>query len=415
MKERLLILGNSLGTREAVLYAKSRGVFTIVTDFFPVEVNREKQLADAYWMIDVKDIDRLEKWCRKEGITGIFAASSEFCLDAERKLCARLDLPFYASEKGWEASRNKGLFKAYCNECGLETPVQYQITLPLTKEQAQEISYPVIVKPADNCAQRGLSLCRDQEELTEGYQKALRASPGGNVVVEEYVEGEEFAAFYFLRNGKAHLVMFGEAVKPVINERENLGILFYRSRYHEDFCKTEDLKIQRLFQLLDCKEGNCYLQLIRREGRYYYLELGYRLDAVGSWTVLSQLNGFHSVKEMVDLALRIAPERELPEALSWDPEAKTGCSCIIWSRPGKIAKISGVEEARAMEGVVMLIQHFSEGEEVLKTDSLLQTAFFVNIIAGSSEDLKEKIRKVCETLSMRDGKGTEMLISYELT
>ena len=78
-----------------------------MTDYNPPEISTLKKVADEYWMTDVADVDELEEKCRQENVTGIFAATSEFCLDMAKELCSRMNLPFYASEEAWACARDK--------------------------------------------------------------------------------------------------------------------------------------------------------------------------------------------------------------------------------------------------------------------------------------------------------------------
>ena len=71
--QKLLLLGTSTDTRYALAYAGELGVRTIVTDYRPAEQCEEKRAADEYWMIDVKDMDALERKCRDEKVTGVYA------------------------------------------------------------------------------------------------------------------------------------------------------------------------------------------------------------------------------------------------------------------------------------------------------------------------------------------------------
>lgn len=69
---KLLMLGTTgRGTKELLLEAKRRGIYTIVTDNLSVEKAPLKLLADEYWMISTADIDVLEEKCREEGVTAI--------------------------------------------------------------------------------------------------------------------------------------------------------------------------------------------------------------------------------------------------------------------------------------------------------------------------------------------------------
>lgn len=59
--KKLLMLGTSKGSCEMIEYAKSQGIYTIVTDPRSPEESCAKLISDEYWMIDTSHIDELEK------------------------------------------------------------------------------------------------------------------------------------------------------------------------------------------------------------------------------------------------------------------------------------------------------------------------------------------------------------------
>ena len=64
--EKLLMLGTSLGSEDIIEYAKSQGIYTIVTDYLPPEKSTAKLISDEYWMINTGELDVLEAKCREE-------------------------------------------------------------------------------------------------------------------------------------------------------------------------------------------------------------------------------------------------------------------------------------------------------------------------------------------------------------
>ena len=81
-QQKLLMLGTSKASCEMIEYAKSQGIFTIVTDYLQPEDSPAKLIADEYWMISCGDFDALEAKCRAEGVNGIVSGISTFCIPA---------------------------------------------------------------------------------------------------------------------------------------------------------------------------------------------------------------------------------------------------------------------------------------------------------------------------------------------
>ena len=126
--KKLLMLGTSLISKEMVEYAKSIGVYTIVTDYQEPEKSRAKLVADEYWMINVAEVDLLERKCREEGITAVICGISEFCLEVCMELCKRLGFPCYCTPEAWHFSRDKDDFKKLCKSIGAPVATDYHLS-----------------------------------------------------------------------------------------------------------------------------------------------------------------------------------------------------------------------------------------------------------------------------------------------
>ena len=410
--EKLLFMGCSFGTEEALRYARSIGIHTIVTDYFSPEISRPKMMADEYWMIDLADLDYLEQKCRLENITSIFAATSEFCLDQARELCRRLDLPFYASDEGWLCSRDKKKFKQYCTECGLDTPHTWLTGGQLTRNILEHIEYPVIVKPTDSCAQQGISVCKNEQELLRGFEAAQRCSSSGQVLVEEYIVGEEVAHFYFFLDGEAVLSELDDLVYLPIHGRSNFVFVKNYSRFSDTYLREIHPRVKRLFERMKCRHGTAFLQGIWRGEKLYFLEMGYRLDGIGVWKRTKKAYGYSSLEFMVDCALR-EPQKELPSAFTFSegfhPDSKITGTYLMWARPGKVAQIDGLDAVSEVEGAEVILQHFQAGDTIPDQVSLRQIAFYIAIVAESTADMKKKVKIINEVLHMYNEEGCEML------
>lgn len=413
-KEKLLLMGVSSDSRYVLEYAKKLGVTTVVTDNRPLEISVEKRIADEYWMIDLKDLDALEKKCQEEKITGIYAGNNEFCLDQTKELCQRLGLFFYASQEGWLCARDKKVFKQRCMECGISVPREYAMSDFEMPGKLYDINYPLVVKPVDSCAQQGFSLCWNEKELMQGLKKAKDFSKKGQVLTEEYIEGDEIAAHYFLVDGKAFLIDVEDIHMMKMNGVQKGIYVENRSCFYKEFVEKESEKIQKFFEKSQCRWGNIFLQIIRRAGTYYFLEMGYRIDGVGLWNLYKELYGFSSVELMVDLALGrdINNSAEKIKGIDFMP-SKVGGIYLPWARQGRIMKIEGRESVECTSGMRILWERFKEGDYIYETGNMYQMAFGISVIARDQEEMKERIDFINKTLHIFDDKEQELLIYYQ--
>ena len=408
-KEKLLILGCSIGTEDALRYAKQEGIYTILTDYLPIGISTLKEEADEYWMIDVADLDTLEVRCRENAVKGIFAASSEFCLDKARELCKRLDLPFYASDEGWMSSRDKERFKQHCIDCDLDVPKRYDIQTLFTESFHEDICWPVVVKPVDACAKKGFSICHNEDELKRGIEYAGHQSETDRVMVEEYIEGEEMGAVYLLNNGDVVNVSTADFVHMPVNGSSSFTYIRHNSIYEGEYTSNLSKKVERLFKSMGCRNGVASFQLVRKNGRYYFLEMGYRLNGGGTWIIDEKLCGINIVKYLVDFALRHKTDLYVKKRKAVF-EYQAGGTYLIWARPGRIARIEGVEEIE--RDIRIINQNFKEGDCVPEIVSLKQVAFYICLVDKSEEGIGKKLERINKTLHMKDTDGKEMLLYF---
>ena len=100
----------------------------------------------------------------------------------------------------------------------------------------------------------------------------------------------------------------------------------------------------------------------------------------------------------------------MPRDAVW-MQGKLAAQLLPALRPGIIASITGLEEIRAMAGVVSAFPRFSVGEEVKAAGNVNQRFCEIDLVCGSPEELKALADRVFATLSVRDEAGQEMLIS----
>jgi len=60
---------------------------------------------------------------------------------------------------------------------------------------------PCVVKPADNCASRGLTIVRKYSDITKAFNLALAYSIDQQVLIEEFLEGKEYSVDTIIYNG----------------------------------------------------------------------------------------------------------------------------------------------------------------------------------------------------------------------
>lgn len=414
--EKLLILGIDTSTKHILQYARSIGVYTIISDRYPADSSPVKKLADENWQIDVKELDTLEDACRKQGVTGVYNGNHDICLDSVRELSLRLFGEFYASDCAWQCSRDKLVFKEECIRTGLNAPKCYTLSGSPMEIGQEGLRFPLVVKPADSFASQGLSICHDPEELKQGIDLACEVSSKKKVVVEEYIEGDEYGFGFIFHQGNVSLIECTRLYK--YGRDNNGGFVFARhsgnAEIRKEYLSAVHDKVRNLFRNIRAEHGGGFIQMVYRDHTFYPLEFGYRLDGVGSWMTRKLTIGFSSAEYMVHVALR----RDLPGLEEKVRELSAninyyGGEYFPLVRPGRIARIEGLETVKAMDRVEVILERFREGDRVGNTNSMYRIAYYISIGASSDEEAAGTLKKINDTLHIYDEDGSEMLVPFD--
>ena len=403
------MLGTSLISKEMVKYARSIGVYTIVTDYLEPEKSKAKLVADEYWMINVAEVDLLEQKCREEHVTAVICGISEFCLEVCMELCKRLDFPCYCTPEAWHYSRDKEDFKSLCKSIGAPVAADYHITDALTDVELDSVIFPVVVKPVDMSGNRGISYCYNKVELVEAYKYARSVSKSDKIIVEKMLKGKEWYSSYAIVDGEIRLLTLnGMYAEP--GYLKNLYSL--TSTVSDDvvrFCKEINPKIEEVLKKVGCKQGFAWVQvMLDEDDKFYIIEMGYRLPGDMTFIPYKALFGLDVTKWLVDYALGIKKSiAEMPQNQTSEYR-QCGCSYSLWThKDGTIAEISGIEKILKDP----LVGYYSLNQ-VGSHMAVHRPVGVFTFTAGDIEGMLDKIDTINRTISVYDDYGDDMIIRY---
>jgi len=176
-------------------------------------------------------------------------------------------------------SANKFLFNKFVDSLGYKTPKQV-VSSNITELSAVTGRYPKVVKPIAQGCSYGVFLVRNLKELKERADFSLKF--GGQIVVEDYIPGREFAVGIF-KNPKTGLPV----VLPIAEVKLKREIYDYETKYPggESLSQTvipanlsphkkkelEEMS-KKIFSSLDCKGYVRADVRMNRLGDFYFLE-----------------------------------------------------------------------------------------------------------------------------------------------
>lgn len=407
MKQKLLILGSDNGTLDLAREAHRMGLYVIVADNLTTSPTKEE--ADEKWMISTTELDLLEQKCRETQIDGI-VYRCDFNASLGRKLCKRLGLSYYnVSDMAWEAANNKNEFKKHCIDIGAPVAKGYQLTDALLAEDLAKIEYPVVCKPVDKSGNRGMSYCRNEQELICAYKYARSVSDNSTIIVERQLSGPEFAVNYILADGHIQLFFFSsEHSEP--GELENLYSMIVTTSHHlKQYQDEVNSKVIEVFKKIGCRDGVAWVEtILDKDGHFYLLEMGYRFGGEMVNVPYEHVSGFNSVRWMIEIALGIKhTKKDLPKPLIGNERGVAATYLMFSTMDGIVGRVLGLDEIEKLPNVIIDIQK-REGNTVYY-HAIMGT---IRIYGENIEDIIDTIAVINQHLKVVDTEGRNMFIYY---
>ncbi len=407
--KKLLVLGTSVGSVEIVKFARSQGAYVIVTDYLPPEKSEAKRYANESVMISTLDVKALCDFGREQKIDGIFSGVSEDNLCSMRAVAEELNLPCYFTRKQWDVFQNKDAFKKLCREYGVPTPEDYSEEIREKGIDGAEITFPVIVKPVDSSAGRGIRTVHTKEELKEAYEFALSYSPGKTVLVEEHMSGVEVTATYTFKDGEVSL----SCLKDKFLSEDHPGItsqvdvLLAPSRDLPSYMKEINEKVIAMLKGAGATNGVAFFQGISTPNGIKFFESGYRINGGSDYRLIAAENGINYLEMMTAHALTGKMEgHDLSED---NPFFRNiALTFNLYVHGGTIGTLSGCEKIRELPNVRVAEYLHREGDEIVENHTLNQRAFRAVIRDDSVERIKETIKTIYKEVQVLDENGRDM-------
>lgn len=204
-----------------------------------------------------------------------------------------------------EKAEDRDLFRELMRE--LEQPVP-ESTIVTTLEEAldfaNEIGYPLIVRPAYTLGGTGGGICADEEELRETVSSGIRYSPINQCLVEKSIAGMKEVEYEVMRdaNDNCIVVCNMENFDPVgVHTGDSIVVAPSQTLSDREYqmLRSASLKIIRALNI----EGGCNVQfaLDPNSYQYYVIEVNPRVSR--SSALASKATGYPIAKMAAKIAM----------------------------------------------------------------------------------------------------------------
>lgn len=397
-KRSVLIFGVGELQRSIIQRAKLKGLFTIGIDPCTDAVCKDE--VDAFEIVGGQDFEGTCAVVEKYGVDAIVTAATDKPLVMMARIAEKYGFPFFSVETAqWSTD------KFQMKQRFMEGDVPCARGRLISKfEDADDLYYPLIVKPRDNSGSRGVKLCRTKGELTASMTEALEYSKLDSVLVEEFIEGPEYSIEGLHYDGKSEVIQFTEKKTTEFPYNVELG---HKQPANLSGAQKDTIRdlISKIAQSMHFENCPSHTELKINERGIFIIETSPRL---GGDYITSTLVPLSTGINMEDQLLNIALGEEV------DTESgrfeKASCVCFFCLPEGVVKHIDPtIDEVSSWPGVHSFELKLHEGDKVNQITSSLNRYGDIIVKSNTCDEINNrvdtyssKINELIEIQSLRN-------------
>ena len=384
--KKIMFLGGATQQITAIKYAKEQGYYTILCDY--LVDNPGQFYADEFHCVSTTDKNAVLEVAKKTNIDGIVAYATEAAAATAAYVGNALKLPSNSYESVLLLSK-KNLFREFLKNNGFNYPKAKSFsTMAEAKDGLNGLQFPLMIKPVDSSASRGVSRIDSKEGLDYAFNNALSRSVEKLVIIEEYIE-------------MAHECMIGGDIIVIDRNIEFLGLLNgYRDIKNNSFVpygnsypifiEAEKLEIvrkelQKLMGILKIEMGVFNIEIMfDKNEKPYIIEIGPR----NGGNLIAELLEVATGVDLVGVTVEAAINNNLD--IEYTPADVYYSTYYLHSvEKGKINNIIFDDEIK--NNVIDKVIYKEYGDEIEVFDGLDKVIGIVFLKYYSLEELKYKM------------------------
>lgn len=305
MKKHLAIIGASYLQLPLIEKAKEMGYTTHVFAWAANDVG--EKAADYFYPISIIEKEQILEVCEKIGICGICSIASDVAVITVNYVAEKMNLPGNTIASTGKCT-NKHLMRMAFELNGDPSPKSFLVEEE-TNIKLLDLTYPAIVKPTDRSGSRGIYKVTSEKEILKALIVSKKESFEKKVLVEEYVEGQEYSVEHISYKGKHYFL--------ALTKKYTTGAPHFIETGHMEPAPINDEILEKIKNIishaldsLEIYNGASHSEIkIDNEGNIRIIEIGARMggDCIGS-DLVKYSTGYDFLKMVIQVACGETPD-----------------------------------------------------------------------------------------------------------
>lgn len=293
----LLILGAGVDQLPGIQKAKDIGCYTIALDGNPNAAG--KYISDEFYSVNIKDFQAIKSFLENYDIGKIDGVIA-YGVDIPTIIAKTADyigVNYTIPTKSAIISEDKYESKVLMEENNISIP-KFKLVEDIENIYifAEKNGFPLIIKPVDNSASRGITFINNVTEIEKAYYYALEFSKNKKIIVESYLSGNQISSETLVIDGEIFHLGFldrnydkNEMFYPnIIEDGGDMPSVYIKNTHIKQLTSFYEVIAKKL----DIRNGVIKGDLVIHDGQLYIIEFALRLSG-GNFSTICIPNSTH--------------------------------------------------------------------------------------------------------------------------
>ncbi len=401
-KPTAIVLGGTVPHIALIQRLKNRGYHTLLVDYLdnpPAQAHADEHIQES-----TLDKEKVLSIARETNADLVISAAIDQSNATACYVGEQLSLPIPYTYATALVVTNKGLMKERFLAAGIPT-ARYVFVKDFEGYEASGLALPAVVKPADSTGSAGVRKVKNTAELVRALAQALAMSRTGMAIVEEFKQGTEVSADFYVQKGVAHLLTVRR--KYVMDAGEGTVLQSPGSVTPVELSafarQSLDTIAQKIVHAFSLHNTPLLVQALVDSDEINVIEFAPRIGGGLAFRTIQLMTGFDITDAAIDSFLGVEP------IITIKPSTSYFSTNIIYGRPGVLGGIRGVEQLQK-EGVIKEYYEYKSAGSIIAADMSTRSRVGAFIIEGNNEnELVKHLRRALREIEVSSESGSDMM------
>lgn len=377
------------------------GVEILLIDMNPNVI--AKNYADRMLVISTMDFEAVLEASKSENIDLIISACGDNVLRTMAFVSGKLNLPCYLTFEQSQSLTNKVLMKDMMISGGIPTSNYRRFDLS-HEINIDRLRFPLVIKPADNNGSKGIIKTYNVSDFDAAISEAKKFTIGGDLIVEEFKQGEEYSIEAFIKGDGTPIIVFASKNIKVKN-RNTFTICC--NRYVNNLLPAIEGKLIEIIRSISRTFGitnvPLLIQCIVNDEDVNVIEFSARTGGGSKLFFIREMSNIDVIDNLIDITIGITPD------VNPRPSNEEALINYIYADKGVFAGIEGVDELISKGIISAVFQYKQLGSEIKSSNYSSDRPAGVLIKAQDESSLKAKVTEANRILKIIDENGHDIM------